>query len=334
MASRVFIDTGAVIDAAGLQNVAGAGFRQQHRDQPGHPEHPPGLADLSLGLSRRRHRLCRSALVGRAFRRGRLGRIAADPGGQLLPAGRGHRLGADDHRRQRHDRRGQHRAARRHQPGPRCDHQGGRIDRHFRRLANLSGGRLVQTSQLVDANGQVVNVGYANPNDTYIGVYSGFTTTQPRWGISQTYVDPILSGAHMEGQYTEGRDAGALSVKSSVVVLDGQVFADAFAGPQQTLDAQPGTATGSVFGDLRNLQGAPSQLPAGGYLNVQGLGVDTRQLHRRRRHRHRRISGLCADPDRFRLWPIDRLRPRRQPDRAAEAGVLGAARPIAWTSFR
>lgn len=134
---------------------------------------------------------------------------------------------------------------------------------------------IVQTTQLVDANGEVVNIGYANPNDTYVGVYNGFTTTQSRWGVSQTFANPLFTGAHMEGQYTEGRDAGTLNIKSSVVVLDGQVIAQAFPGAEQILDSQQGTAKGTIYGDIRNLQGAPSQLPSGGYLDIQALGVDS-----------------------------------------------------------
>ncbi len=78
----------------------------------------------------------------------------------------------------------------------------------------------------------------------------------------------------MEGAYTEGDDAGTLTIKASVVALDGQIYAEAFAGPQQIIDAQPGTATGAVYGDARKLQGAPSQLPSGGYVDIQALGVD------------------------------------------------------------
>ena len=133
---------------------------------------------------------------------------------------------------------------------------------------------VVQTSQLVDANGEVVNIGYANPNDRYLGVYNGFTTTQSRWGVSQTFANPLFTGAHMEGQYTEGRDAGTLNIKSSVIVLDGQVIAQAFPGAEQIQDSVQGTAKGTIYGDIRNLQGAPSQLPSGGYLDIQALGVD------------------------------------------------------------
>ena len=138
---------------------------------------------------------------------------------------------------------------------------------------------LVQTSELVDTSGQVVNVGYANPDDTYVAVYSGFTSAQPRWGCQP---DLCRSGAQWRAHggrlHRRYADAGTLTIKASVAALDGQVFAGAFAGPQQILDAQPGTASGTIYGDLRKLQGAPSQLPAGGYLDIQALGADINHI--------------------------------------------------------
>ncbi len=136
-------------------------------------------------------------------------------------------------------------------------------------------GGTVQETQLVTTTGQVIPISKASLDETYLGVYNGFTVDQARWGLSQTYVDPLLTGTHVEGQYTEGLDAGSLTIKGSSIALDGQVFAAAFAGPQQIVDATPGTASGSVYGDMRHLQGAPSQLPAGGYLNIQALGLDS-----------------------------------------------------------
>lgn len=133
-------------------------------------------------------------------------------------------------------------------------------------------GGTVVTSRLVNAQGQVVDISNADPNDTYVAVYNGYTVDS-RWQ-SRTYVDPVLSGARLAGTYTEGRDAGSLTLKSSAVALDGELYAGAFAGPQQIVDAQAGTAKGSVYGDMRRLQAAPSQLPAGGYLNVQAEGLD------------------------------------------------------------
>jgi len=132
----------------------------------------------------------------------------------------------------------------------------------------------VTTSELVDSSGQVIPIADANPDDTYVAVYNGFTVNHPRWGFSQTYTDPVLADTHYEGQYTEGLDAGTLTIKASAIALDGKVYAGAFAGPEQILGAQPGTATGTIYGDQRALQAAPSQLPAGGYLDIQALGLD------------------------------------------------------------
>ncbi|HEY5237623.1 MAG TPA: filamentous hemagglutinin N-terminal domain-containing protein, partial [Rhizomicrobium sp.] len=145
---------------------------------------------------------------------------------------------------------------------------------------DLSGGwvtyqaGMVQTTQLVDAGGEVVDISNADPNDTFIGIYNGFVASQPRWGISQTFENPLFSGTQYEAAYSEGRDAGSLTVKASAAVLDGTIYANAYPGPLQLINAQPGTAHSSVYGDLRNLQAAPSQLPAGGMFFVQALGID------------------------------------------------------------
>src|SRR5262249_49773196 len=42
----------------------------------------------------------------------------------------------------------------------------------------------VQTTQLVTTDGSVVDIGSASPDQTYLGVYKGYTWTQPRYGIS------------------------------------------------------------------------------------------------------------------------------------------------------
>jgi filamentous hemagglutinin family protein len=127
----------------------------------------------------------------------------------------------------------------------------------------------IQTTRLISAEGQIVDISQANPDDTYIGVYDGFTTTQPRWNVSQTYTDPLLAGAHAVGSYTEGADAGALTINAPVLVLDGQVFASAYAGPIQRTQAQLGTAASSITGDIRKLQVVSGQLPSGGLFRLE-----------------------------------------------------------------
>ena len=146
---------------------------------------------------------------------------------------------------------------------------------------DLSGGwvrydaGVVRTSQLVTVSGGLVDVGSANPNDTYVAVYNGFTRTQARWGITQTWANPLMTGTRSEGAYTEGRDAGTLTLQASAAVLDGAVHGDAFAGPLQVLNAKAGGGKSGVYGDLRPVQAANGQLPAGGMLYIQALGLDS-----------------------------------------------------------
>ncbi|HWA03364.1 MAG TPA: filamentous hemagglutinin family protein [Rhizomicrobium sp.] len=132
----------------------------------------------------------------------------------------------------------------------------------------------VRSTQLITASGQIIDIGFANLNGNYVGINSGFTRTQSRWGVTQSWDSPLLQGGHFESAYTEGRDAGSLTLKGSSVVLDGTLFGEAYAGPRQIAAAQAGTASSGVYGDYRKMQGAPSQMPSGGFLFVQALSGD------------------------------------------------------------
>ncbi|HZZ90768.1 MAG TPA: filamentous hemagglutinin family protein [Caulobacteraceae bacterium] len=132
----------------------------------------------------------------------------------------------------------------------------------------------VKTTRLIDAGGAIVDISNANPDDTFIGIYNGYNALQPRWGVSQSYGDPIQTGASYEAAFVEGRDAGSLTIKSSAVALDGTLYAAAYAGPRQLATGAAGSARSALFGDGRRLQGAPSQLPSGGFLSIQAVGVD------------------------------------------------------------
>ncbi|WP_213737826.1 filamentous haemagglutinin family protein [Bradyrhizobium sp. dw_411] len=128
----------------------------------------------------------------------------------------------------------------------------------------------VRTTQLVDMYGHVVDIGHADPNDTYIGIYNGFTVNHARWNVVDTYSDLLRTGSYYQPQYNEGRDAGSLTVKGSAAALDSStVFAQAFPGERQLLNGEIGTGTSAVYGDERAVQAAPSQLPVGGFLFIQ-----------------------------------------------------------------
>jgi filamentous hemagglutinin family protein len=134
---------------------------------------------------------------------------------------------------------------------------------------------IVRTSRLLTADGRVVNIGNADPNDIYTAVGDGYTEVQSAFGISRNYTSSILQGARYESGYDEGRDAGALIVASSAATLDGTIYGDAFAGVRQLSDAVHATASATFAGDTRKLQAATTQLPTGAYLRIGAFSSTT-----------------------------------------------------------
>lgn len=126
----------------------------------------------------------------------------------------------------------------------------------------------IRTTQLVDQFGRIVDIGDADPNAVYVGIAGGFTRNHAHWGVIETWFDPRSSGSRYVEAFTEGRDAGAMTVSASALVLDPIVLADSYAGSRQRADSKAGTAVSSVTGDLRALQSSSTQLPAGGALIV------------------------------------------------------------------
>jgi hypothetical protein len=130
----------------------------------------------------------------------------------------------------------------------------------------------IRQTELVTATGELIPIGMADPNGVYVGIYNGFTVDHSHWGVSETYVSPLLSGSYYQAAYTEGRDAGSLTLASSIVVPDGTFYGQAFPGAEQIANGQIGTGTPTVSGDSRALQAANSQLPAGGFLSISSGG--------------------------------------------------------------
>jgi filamentous hemagglutinin family protein len=124
---------------------------------------------------------------------------------------------------------------------------------------NLNGGYvhylggMVNTTRLVDANGVIVPIGEASPYDTFTGVAGEFVESHPRWGITNDWFSPLLSGSTFEADYIVGGNAGTLNVFASQdMVLDGDITAEAFGGSKQ------------VQGNAQ---------PVGGSFNLGGLAV-------------------------------------------------------------
>ncbi|KLU24892.1 filamentous hemagglutinin [Caballeronia mineralivorans PML1(12)] len=128
---------------------------------------------------------------------------------------------------------------------------------------NLNGGYVhydggtVNTTRLVDANGVVVPIGQANPNDTYVGVAGQFVESHPRWGITKTWFNPLLTGGVVEPDYIVGGNAGTLNLfATQAMVLDGDITAQAFGGSKQVQgNSQPVGGTFSLGSNPALTQG-------------------------------------------------------------------------------
>jgi filamentous hemagglutinin len=136
---------------------------------------------------------------------------------------------------------------------------------------NISGGSInylpgyINTTKLLGTNGQVYDISQANPNQSYVGIVSNYSLTDPKWGVTQTY--PGIGSADPRGQfeegYVEGKDAGALTIVAPRVVLDGNVTASTVIGPfQRQLAATLDSTTNP------NLFRPVNQMPLSGQLTL------------------------------------------------------------------
>ncbi|WP_233834827.1 filamentous haemagglutinin family protein [Paraburkholderia sp. ZP32-5] len=143
---------------------------------------------------------------------------------------------------------------------------------------NLNGGYvhydggIVNTTRLVDANGVIVPIGQASPFDTYVGIAGEFVESHPRWGVTNDWYNPLLTGGVYEPDFIVGGNAGTLNLYATqTLVLDGDVTAQAFGGSKQTQgNALP---VGGTF----NLGADPNSASAGSLVNLtmNGQGGDT-----------------------------------------------------------
>lgn len=105
---------------------------------------------------------------------------------------------------------------------------------------NLNGGYvhynggIVNTTRLVDANGAIVPIGQASPYDNYVGIAGQFVENHPRWGVTKSWYNPLLTSGTYQSDYIVGGNAGTLDLfASQALVLDGDISAQSFGGAKQ-----------------------------------------------------------------------------------------------------
>lgn len=103
---------------------------------------------------------------------------------------------------------------------------------------NVSGGHTtyeagsIQTTKLIGANGQLYDIGSANPLLTYTGVINPtFTQTYSQWGIQEVIPTPGLS--EYESSYVQGASAGKVTFAAPSMLLDGSLSGSALTGLYQ-----------------------------------------------------------------------------------------------------
>jgi filamentous hemagglutinin family protein len=103
---------------------------------------------------------------------------------------------------------------------------------------NVSGGYTtyqggtIQTTKLIGANGQLYDIGSANPSLSYTGIINPtFTETYNKWGIQDVIPTPGLS--QYESTYVQGAAAGSVQFAAPSLLLTGSLQGTAVSGPYQ-----------------------------------------------------------------------------------------------------
>ncbi|MCX7099392.1 MAG: filamentous hemagglutinin family protein [Methylococcales bacterium] len=98
----------------------------------------------------------------------------------------------------------------------------------------------ITTTKLV-SNGRLIDISEANPSLKYDAVYGKIVTKQKKWGVEKVWdTEGPVSLARKEAGYTEGHDAGSLTIKSPNVLLDGNLNGSTVYGRyQRTIAERP-----------------------------------------------------------------------------------------------
>jgi filamentous hemagglutinin family protein len=112
-------------------------------------------------------------------------------------------------------------------------------------LLDFSGGSVayrsgyVDTTRLVMPDGRTVDIGSADPNQTYAGIFGQATQHFRAWNITRTWdlIGPRNQGRFEQG-YVEGKAAGTLDIRAAALALEAEMRGAATAGIRQR---EPGT---------------------------------------------------------------------------------------------
>ena len=98
---------------------------------------------------------------------------------------------------------------------------------------NFEGG-FVETTRVM-SGGRIYDISTATPELQYTGIYHAESTRAfAKWGVTETFAHPIaLNGRHWEPAYTQGANAGEVSIAAPAMALDGELLGLTVQGERQ-----------------------------------------------------------------------------------------------------
>lgn len=126
-------------------------------------------------------------------------------------------------------------------------------------LLDVSGGSVRYTdgwntaSKLQGADGGYYTMANATSDIAYSGIAGRYINDHARWDVSETYASPLLAGKTHEAGYSEGRNAGAIQIYvSRGLVLDGDLAGGVINGERQVATGKTASAGSFTVGGASN----------------------------------------------------------------------------------
>ena len=106
---------------------------------------------------------------------------------------------------------------------------------------NFQGGTVATTR--VISNGQIVDISQATPDQVYSGIYTGSSSVaHSKWSVVENFNRALApAGTRYQEGYTQGANAGSVTITAPSIVLDGSLRGNTVAGANQIRN-EPGSS--------------------------------------------------------------------------------------------
>lgn len=140
-------------------------------------------------------------------------------------------------------------------------------------------GGSIQTTRLLAANGAIIDIAAAHPDQIYRGFAGTNEVEHPRANLTEIFHNSPLAGSNYESDYIEGGNAGTLSISLSgyyaddyqpvgfTQVLNASISARAFAGRHQVADGEIPSGGSFSIGTVSGASAAGGGAISGGALS-------------------------------------------------------------------